>query len=184
MFRISIRGAGGAARDMRGLQRRVQTELVREVRELGAQAVVTFQGYAPEDTGDTIDAIFAVPYFGRASRPRASIRMRPLAGHGGVPHDYRDVPRFGHRRRRITPKRGRALKVHIEGHRNAAIFVYRSAVRGVGWPSLDTSGVDVQASRAAYRPRDWVDLAAEQVERDSAPAASRLGRRIAARTLR
>ncbi len=170
VFRVGFRGAGRVAAQFDAAARQVQDAIVAELRQFGREGEAIFAAAAPEDTGDLADRIVAVPFFGRAARPRVSIRVRPdLQGHQGDEidgYDYLDVTRFGHRRHEIVPRRARALKVHYAGHRNAAIFEFRASVPGV-------------------RPRvDWVAVGADRCARASAIAERRLGRRIQSRVLR
>lgn len=170
VFRISVRGAGRAARSFTRMQRQTQDEIVAELRQFGEEARVLFVGAAPRDTEQLRERITAVPFFGRAARPRVSIRVRPdLEGHQGDKidgFDYLDVTRRGHRSRTIEPRQARALKVHVEGHRNAEIFEFRASVPG------------------ARVTVDWVVPAAERAERLADAAQRRLGRRIERRVLR
>lgn len=194
VFRVNVRGAGREARHFSRAARKLQDEIVAELRRFGAEAELLFRENASEDTGDLRDSIVAVAYF-KAIRPRVSIRVEPLRGHEGerrTAFDYLDVSRFGHRRSRIFPTTKRALKVHIMGHRNPHAAIFRSSVRGFGHPSRQ----EVQAAarrggreavlqvRDAAKPVDWVSVAGEQAEKLSTDAAERLGRRIEARVLR
>ncbi len=172
VYRVSVRGAGRRASEFDRLARAIQDELVRELRAFGRAAELIFREEAPEDTGQLQEAIRAVPFFGRAMRPRVSIGVDPIRGHGGDQRSYLDVTRYGHRKRTITPRRGRALKVHLEGHRNAQIFVFRASVSGV--PAVENS-------RWAG---NWTIPAAERAERLAAASERRLSRRIDSRVLR
>lgn len=169
VFRLSTRGAGRKASEFSRLARGVQDDIIAEVRALGRAAQQIFYDAAPSDTDDLRARIDAVPFFGRASRPRVSIRIRPDAqGHQGDTidgYDYLGVTRRGHRKKLIVPKRARALKVHIEGHRNAQIFVFRRSVRGT-------------------TTTDWVLPAAERADRIAIASERRLARRIESRVLR
>lgn len=172
VYRVSVRGAGRVAANFTRAQRQLQDELIAELRQFGREAQVVFIEEAPEDTGDLQERITVVPFFGRAIRPRVSVRVRPdLEGHE-TRHDYLPVTRFGHRRRTIRPKTARALAVHTEGHRNQQIFVVRHSVSGV------------PAAKDSRWKGDWVIPAAQRAERLAAASERRLGRRIDTRVLR
>lgn len=169
VFRVSVRGAGRVAAQFDRDARRIQDEIVAELRQFGREAQEEFRRAAPRDTGDLRERITAVAFFGRAARPRISIRVRPdLQGHEGdktTAFDYLTVSREGHRSAQIRARNG-PLKVHVAGHRNAEIFEFRESVRGA-------------------RPRaDWVLDGAQRCERASAIAERRLARRIESRVLR
>lgn len=182
IFRASTRGADKVAAQFTRAQRALQDELIKELRHIGYLAHIevqdTIEDYGLVDTEQLLDAVRAVPYY-RARRPQVTIQVDKLRGHGGDDRDYLNVTRFGHRKAVITPRhesvnpaRAPALKVHVEGHRNPAVFEYRSSVRGVG------HGGD-------YQPTDWTidpDMSRrlDDIVDDSA---ERLGRRIDARLL-
>lgn len=171
VYRLSIRGAGRKASQFTRMARDLQDEMIAELRQFGREAQIIFVEEAPKDTDDLSERIVAVPFFGRASRPRVSIRVRPdVEGHE-TPHNYLDVTRFGHRKRRITPRRATALAVHPAGHRNPHIVLYRSSVSGV------------PGEKSRWRG-DWVVPAAERADRIADAAERRLGRRIESRVLR
>lgn len=171
VYRVSIRGAGRVASQLSRAARQIQDEIVAEIRQFGREAQLIFVEAAPEDTGDLRERITAVPYFGRAIRPRVSIRVRPdVEGHE-TPHDYLPVTRYGHRKRRIVPKTARALAIHPEGHRNPHIVVVRASVSGV------------PGKKSRWRG-DWVIPAAERADRLADAAERRLGRRLDSRVLR
>lgn len=154
------------------MARHLQDEMIAELRQFGREAQVIFVDEAPKDTGDLAERITAVPFFGRAARPRVSIRVRPdVEGHGS-PHNYLDVTRFGHRKRVIRPRQARALAIHPEGHRNPHIVIYRASASGV--PTAEGS----------RWKGDWVVPAAERADRIADNAERRLGRRIESRVLR
>jgi hypothetical protein len=176
VYRVSVRGAGRVAAQFNRAQRQLQDEMIAELRQFGREAQVVFVEEAYEDTGELKERITVVPFFGRAARPRVSVRVRPdLQGHQGGSvdnYDYLGVTRRGHRSRTITPKTARALKVHLEGHRNQQIFVFRHSVSGV------------PAAKDSRWRGDWVLPAAERAERLSLASERRLGRRIESRVLR
>jgi hypothetical protein len=191
VYRVRVRGAGKLARDFSRAQRHLQDEIVRAVRELGADARDAAERYAPEDTRDLIEALVSVPYFGRAGEPRATVRVGRLRGHRGAKrdnHDYLNVTRFGHRKSVIYPKHKRALKVHIEGHRNPHAAIVRASVTGVGHPpQADLQRAarrggggkrQIRRLQSAYRRRDWVQDAAIEIDRLAAEAERKLGRRV------
>ena len=175
VFRFNVRGAGTVARSFDRLQRSLQNDIIAELRELGIESTELFQKAAGEDTGQLAAHIRAVPYF-RAVRPRMTITVDRLSGHEGAkitPYDYLGVTRRGHRKRRIYPKGARtALKVHIMGHRNPHLFIYRSSVSGVPAPEGST-----------WRG-DWVSRAQPATDRLADEGQRRLGRRIERRLLR
>ena len=194
VYRLSVRGAGPLARDFSRAQRQIQDALVAELRRLGDDALDAFRDEAPEDTGDLHDALVAVPYF-LANRPRVSIRVEPLDGHEGSErdgYDYFEVTRRGHRASRIHPKQAQALKVHLYGHRNPHLAVFRASVAGVGHPGpASTARAVARAGRArvvdvrsAHEVIDWTDVAGERSEALAAVAERRLGRRLESRLLR
>lgn len=175
VYRVSVRGVGRVAAEFDRKQRALQDVLIAEVRQLGRRSTELLQEVAPRDTDDLHDAIEAIPYF-RASSPRVSVRVAPLLGHQGDeldPYDYLDVTRRGHRSRRLRPVAARALKVHIAGHRNPAVFVFRSSVKGL------------QRGSQRDRPQtgDWVESAEPLLRREQEQSATRLGRQIRARVL-
>ncbi len=172
VYRVNVRGAGMRASQFDRAARALQDELVAELRAFVREAEAIFRDEAPEDTEQLSGAIRAVPFFGRAIRPRVSIRVGRLEGHGGDGRDYRDVTRFGHRKARIVPTRAQALKVHLEGHRNQQIFVFRASVSGV------------PAQKNSRWTGDWVRPAATRAEHLSAAAERRLGRRVGSRVLK
>lgn len=168
VYRVSLRGAGRRASEFSRLQRAIQDELVAELRQFGREGERLFRAAAPKDTRNLAGAIRAVPFF-RAIRPRVRVAVERLDGHQGEGRDgfdYLAVTRRGHRRSVIVPREARALKVHVEGHRNAQIYEFRQAVRG---------------SRPAS---DWVVDAAQRADRVAALAERRLARRIESRVLR
>jgi hypothetical protein len=185
IYEIRVVGAGPVAAKFSRAERAIQDELIAVLRELQTVADRTFDSLAPEDTGQTKTATQTVLSF-RAAEPRLSVRRLDLIGHGNDPRDYFDVPRFGHREGRIFP-RGKALKVHLWGHRNPHLYEFRAWVTGVGHPHPDLirhaarTRQDMRAFRASFRPHDWVEEAAQRIERDIDAAAARLGRRIEAR---
>jgi len=175
VFRVSVRGAGSVAAELRGARRVVQDEIVREVRSLAEDAQEEYRTSMPEDTGDLKAAVSIAPFF-RARRPRATVRLERVLGHQGAERDAEDygpITLRGHRRRRITPRRllgrgGRpaALKVHYAGHRSPHLFIYRAGVEGSEAPVPNWS------ERAEANMRQLADR-----------GATRLGRRIEARLL-
>lgn len=172
VFTINIRGAGREARYFDRVARGLQDDLIAELRLLGEEATIAFREAAPEDTEELRDNIDAVPFL-RALRPRVRIIVNPLQGHEGEQTDHYDyalVTRRGHRKRKIVPKRGRALKVHIEGHRNPHAVIWRSSVRGYG-----------HAERPVI---DWAAEASPEIERQADDSEARLGRRIDRRLVR
>jgi hypothetical protein len=175
VYRVSVRGAGRVAAQFTRAQRQLQDELIAELRAFGREAQVVFVEEAPSDTDELREKITVVPFFGRAARPRISVRVRPdVEGHQGGSvdgYDYLRVTRRGHLSDRIHPKTARALKVHLEGHRNQHIFVFRRSVSGV-------------PGRKSRWTGDWVVPAAERAERLSLASERRLGRRIESRVLR
>lgn len=197
VFRVSFEGAGEAARAFSRAQRRVQDAVIAEVRALGRESREAFKAAAPEDTGDLIDAIIDVPFFGRAAEPRVTIRVKTLRGHEGAKRDafnYLNVTRFGHRQAVIRPRRARALKIHIEGHRNPHAAIVRMSAAGVGHPPQEALHAaarrggggqrQVRKLRAAFKVRDWVEEIAPEINRLAAESERRLGRRVSAGLLR
>jgi hypothetical protein len=112
----------------------------------------------------------------RAVRPRVTIHVDRLSSHEGArlgPYDYLGVTRRGHRENRIYPKgMRRALKIHVAGHRNPHIYIFRSSVSG-------TPGDE--GSRFLG---DWVSRAAPGIELLADYSQARLGRRVERRVLR
>jgi hypothetical protein len=167
LFRISVRGAGAAARQFDDLARAVQTELTNEIRGLGVFAAEVYVSAAPEDTGDLREAIRAVPYF-RAARPRVTIRLGTYRGHRGddagdttlSTADALRITREGHRTATIEPRRARALKVYPLGERNLGVYEFRRSVRG------------------AHPVRDWTEAPARRVEEAAARSSRNLARRF------
>lgn len=168
LYRLSIRGAGRRASQFSRAARAIQDDVNREIRTLGREATAIFAESAPRDTTDLARSIRGVPFFGRAARPRVSIRVENLQGHQGN-HDYSAVTRFGHRQKRIVPRQARALMVHTEGHRNQAIYEFRASVPGVG----------------VKRPvNDWVVPASRRAQRAISASERRLARKVETRILR
>lgn len=176
IYRVSVRGAGRRASEFDAMKRRIQDEIVAELRQYGREAQTIFAQEAPKDTEELSERIDAVPYFGRALRPRVSIRVRPdVEGHqgsGSDGYDYLPVTRFGHRKTRIVPVRRQALLVHVEGHRNPHAAIVRSSVSGV------------PTDRGSRFRGDWVRPAADRAEALAGAAERRLGRRVESRVLR
>lgn len=170
LYRISIRGAGRRASQFSRAARAIQDDVNREIRLLGRETTAIFAEGAPRDTTDLARSIRAVPFFGRAARPRVSIRIENLHSHGaGKDIDYSSITRFGHKQKRIVPRQARALKVHPEGHRNQAIYYFRASVAGVG----------------VKRPvSDWVVPATQRARRAIDRSERRLARKVETRILR
>lgn len=166
VLRVNVRGAGKAAKDFNRMKRRIQDAINAELRLIGIASEDVFRDVAPEDTGQLGEAIRAVPLF-RALRPSVRVLVEPLEGHGGNAHDYLTVTRRGHKKRRIYPRTARALKVHVEGHRNPHAFIFRASVAGVG-----------HEGEGAQPIIDWVSRAQPQITRTLDKAERRLGRRI------
>lgn len=167
VFRVTVRGAGHAADRMTTLQRGIQDELIREMRQYRDDAVDIIRDEAPEDTGDLRASVRGV-FWTRARRPRVRVELGGVEGHG-TPHDYTNVVRFGHRQVRIYPQNGPWLAVHTAGHRvgtSIPMRVVRRAYAKVGYP-----GDFVERSGPALGKR------ADDMERA-------VGRRIERRMLR
>jgi hypothetical protein len=163
VIRLNVRGAGRAAKDLDRAARGIQDDINAELRELGMWAEAIYMDEAPHDTGQIRGNVRAVPYF-RTVRPRLRVVVEPLDGHGGDGRDYLGVTRRGHRKARIYPRAAKALKVHLMGHRNPHMYVFRASVEGVG--------------HGGSKVMDWVSRAGPRIDRAERHAEQRLGRRI------
>ena len=86
--------------------------------------------------------------------------MRTFARDPTSKYAYVRVTRYGHRKLAIFPRNAKALKVHLMGHRNPHIFVFR--------PNVDGASPDT----------DWAAAAADAVEPLIRRAQTRLGREV------
>ena len=158
LFRASVEGAGVRATEFTRGQRRIQDGIVREFRRLGRTVEDTYREHAPRDRGIVRDRTRAFVYFGQASQPQVTVRT--FARDPTSKYAYVRVTRYGHRKLAIFPRNAKALKVHLMGHRNPHIFVFR--------PNVDGASPDT----------DWAAEAADAVEPQIRRAQTRLGREV------
>jgi hypothetical protein len=158
---ISIRAWGPSdekqlARDLKGADRELKNRINRTMRLAQKLIEEKVRSAAPEDTGLLKRGVWSRISFQRRGivqvRIGASVRRRG--------YDYTDVTRFGHRGRRVYPKRARNLRVHYQGHMKG--YIWRPSVRG-------------------HHPRrDWVETAMPDVRRTLKRAGDRLDTDITA----
>lgn len=156
LVRVSVRGAGRVARELRGARRALQNDLIAEIRELGRVAEQAYEDHVLEDTGHAKSTIRAIPFF-RASRPR--VRVTIDAERDGF--NYLRAMRFGQRVARIYPTRARSLAVHLHGRDEPPTHM---------------------GSVQAFRPTtDWVEDANREIDVEVERSTRALGRRVETR---
>jgi hypothetical protein len=158
LYRATVEGAGIRAAEFSRGQRRIQNTIIQEFRRMGRQVEQTYRDHAPRDRGIVRERTQAFVYFGRASEPQVTVRT--FARDPESRYAYVRVTRWGHRKLAIFPRHSKALKVHIAGHRNPHIFIFR--------PNVDS----------ASPPTDWAADAGEAVEPIIDSVQTRLGREV------
>lgn len=144
-----VTGADGLARRLITEALNMQRDLERAVEGLGEDAEIIFAAHALHRTGRMARGINSQPAPG-------GVLVTAHAKNPQSGYDYVGVTRFGHRLRRIFPKRAKALGP-IPG------IGFRRSVRG-------------------FRPKgDWAAKALPEIHREAERASEELGHRILVR---
>lgn len=151
-FPARIDGADRGARRLLEGARTLREEMRRAVGALAEDAELIFAAHALRRSGRLARGMSS-----RVSGTVALVRADARNPESG--YDYVGVTRFGHRVRRIYPRRARALRIPLPDGR----VIFRRSVRG-------------------FRPRgDWAQRALPDIHREAERAARRLGIRLEAR---
>jgi hypothetical protein len=154
VFRANVRGARRAGHQLHRAGRRLQTDLIHEMRGLAVTSTRTIRAYAPHRSG-RLERGLQASVLSRGGYIRVVVRSTARSPEGFA---YTDVTRFGHRKRWIYPKPPRKALRFYSVRAGKVIFARR--VRG-------------------YRPsRDWMDPAAAAIEREASIVSERIGRRV------